>query len=76
MFKLIDGDGDDDWNTWRLKEAETYGRSCPADVLQYAETMVSGTCFSSRKSDFDALSVGSSSSVSCDKGVACRVVPA
>jgi hypothetical protein len=49
----VGGDGDDDWNTWRRKEAETYGRGCPADVSQYAETMVPGTCFSSRRAMFD-----------------------
>jgi hypothetical protein len=65
----VDGDGDDDWNTWRRKEAETYGRGCPADVSQYVETMVPGTCFSSRRAMFDAISVGSSSTVSCDEGL-------
>jgi hypothetical protein len=64
----VDGDGDDDCNTWRRKEAETYGRGCPADVSPYAETMVPGTCFSSRRAMFDVVSVGSLSSVSCDEG--------
>jgi hypothetical protein len=50
-------------------EAETYGRGCPADVSQYSETMVPGTCFSSRRAMFDAISIGSSSSVSCDEGL-------
>jgi hypothetical protein len=60
--------GDDGWNTWRRKEAETYGRGCPADVSQYVDTVVPGVCFSSRRAMFDAISVGSSS-VSCDEGL-------
>jgi hypothetical protein len=65
----IDGDGDDDWNTWRHKEAETCARGCPADVSQYVETVVPGICFSSSSAMFDAISVGNSSSVSCDEGL-------
>jgi hypothetical protein len=57
------------WNTWRRKGAETYGRGCPAGVSQYVETMVPGTCPSNRWAMFDAPSVGSSSSVSCDEGL-------
>jgi hypothetical protein len=68
VVAIEDGDGDDDWNTWRRKEAETYGQGCPADVTQYSETMVPGTCFSSRRAMFDAIRVRSSSSVSRDEG--------
>jgi hypothetical protein len=64
----VDGDGDDDWKTWRHKEAETYGRGCLADVSQYVETVVPGVCFSNHRAMFDAISLGSSSSsVSCDE---------
>jgi hypothetical protein len=48
---------------------ETYGRGCPADVLQYVEMVVPEICFSSRRAMFDAISVGSSLSVSCDEGL-------
>jgi hypothetical protein len=65
----VDGDGDDDWNTWRRKDAETYGRGCPADVSQYVEMMVPGTCPSNRRAMFDAVSVGRSSPESCDEGL-------
>jgi hypothetical protein len=58
-----------DWNTWRRKGAGTYGRGFPVDVSQYVETVVPGVCFSSRRSMFDAISVGSSMSVSCDEGL-------
>jgi hypothetical protein len=53
----------------RRIEAETYGRGCPVDVSQYVETMVPVICFSSRRAMFDATSVGSSSSVSCNEGL-------
>jgi hypothetical protein len=65
----VDGDGDYGWNTWRRKEAATYGPGGPADVSPYAETMVPGTCFSSSRARFDTISVESSSSVSCDEGL-------
>jgi hypothetical protein len=62
--------GDDAyWNTWRRKKAETYGRGCPADVSQYVETVMPGVCFSSLRAMLDTISVGSSSSVSCDEGL-------
>jgi hypothetical protein len=80
---LVHGGGVADWDTWRRKEAETYGRGCPADVSQYVETVVPGICFSRRRAMIDAVSVGSSSSVSCDEGLcdvshykSLRVVPA
>jgi hypothetical protein len=57
------------WNTWRRKEAETYGRGCPEGVSQYVETMVPGTCPSNRWAMFDSPSVRSSSPVSCDAGL-------
>jgi hypothetical protein len=53
----------------RRKEVETYGRGCPADVSQYVETLAPGTCPLNRRAMFDAVSVGSSSSVSCDEGL-------
>jgi hypothetical protein len=40
------------WNTRRRKEAETYGRGCPAGGSQYVETMAPWTCFSSRRATF------------------------
>jgi hypothetical protein len=61
------------WNTWRRKEAETYGRGCPAGVSQYVEAMVPGSCPLNRWTMVDAPSV-SSSVLRC--GVAWRVVPA
>jgi hypothetical protein len=57
----VDGDGDDDGNTLRRKEAETYGRGCPAGGSQYVETMAPGTFPPSRRAMVDAISVGSSS---------------
>jgi hypothetical protein len=57
------------WNTWRRKEAETYGRGCPAGGSRCVETMARGTCFSSLRAMFDAISVWSSSSGSCDEGL-------
>jgi hypothetical protein len=65
----VDGGGDANWNTWRHKEAESYGRGCPAEVSQYVETVVPGICFSSRRAMIDAVSVRSSTSASCDEGL-------
>jgi hypothetical protein len=57
------------WNTWRRKGAETYGRGCPAGGPRCVETIAPGTYFSSLRAMFDAISVWSSSSVSCDEGL-------
>jgi hypothetical protein len=57
------------WNTWRRKGAETYGRGCPTGGPRCVETLAPGTCFSSSRAMFDAISVWSSSSVSCDEGL-------
>jgi hypothetical protein len=70
---LVDGGGDADWNTWRREEPETYIWGCPADVSQYVETVMPGIGFSSRRAMFDAMSVGSSTSVSCDEGLRTEV---
>jgi hypothetical protein len=51
----VNVDGYEYWSTWWRKEAETYGRGCPADVSQYVETSASGTCVSSRRMVFDAI---------------------
>jgi hypothetical protein len=55
--------------TCRRKEPEIYGQGCLADVSQYVETVVPEICFLSRRAIFYAISVGRSSSVSCDEGL-------